>query len=121
MIQRLIQSSVDMIPWGMRDMIRRLPIVSALQRWLVRRYLSDRTFIHTISAGPARGVRFPVTLPEDKLIWTGTWEISLATAIREAVAKDDICYDVGSYRGFFAAIMAVAGAKGVHCFEPNPG
>jgi FkbM family methyltransferase len=63
-------------------------------------------------------VRVRVTLPEDKLIWTGTWEIELSEAIRKAVQPGDVCFDVGSHRGFLAGVMAVAGAGEVHCFEP---
>ena len=118
--RRLLQSSVDIIPWRMRDTIRRIPLVRSLQRWLVKRYLSGRSFVHTISAGPARGVRFPLTLPQDKLIWTGTWEMDLAAAISDAVRPGDVCLDIGSYRGFFAGVMGVAGASRVYCFEPSP-
>ena len=74
--------------------------------------------MHTISAGPARGVRFRITLPADKLIWTGTWEAELAEAISNSVRPGDTCLDIGSHRGFFAGVMARAGAGTVHCFEP---
>jgi FkbM family methyltransferase len=65
-------------------------------------------------------VRFRLRLPEDKLIWTGTWEIALAEAISESVHPGDVCFDIGSYHGFFAGVMWVAGASAIHCFEPNP-
>jgi FkbM family methyltransferase len=59
-------------------------------------------------------------MPRDKLIWTGTWEKDLAEAVSATVRPGDVCLDVGSYRGFFAAVMAVAGASRVLCFEPLP-
>lgn len=120
LMRRILQSSVDLIPWHLRNSIRRVPIIRSIQRALVQRYLAGHTFVHTITAGPARGVKFPLTLPEDKLIWTGTWELDLAVAIREAVRRGDVCYDVGSYRGFFAGVMGAAGASVVYCFEPDP-
>ncbi len=120
MMRRLLQSSVDMIPWRMRDRIRRMPLVKPMQQWLIARFLSGTTFAHTVTAGPAKGVRFPVTLPHDKLIWTGTWELELSTAIQKGVHNGDVCYDIGSYHGFFAGVMAAAGASRVHCFEANP-
>ena len=118
--RRILQSSVDVIPWRVRGIVRRIPLLRSVQRWILRRYLGGVSFVHTINAGPAKGVRFQVTLPDDKLIWTGTWEMELASAIGDSIRTGDVCYDVGSYRGFFAGVMGASGAARIHCFEPNP-
>lgn len=113
--------SVDFVPLGLRNTIRRIPVIRTLQRLIIDRFLGGQSFVHTITAGPAKGLRIPVTLPGDKLIWAGTWELQFATAVKEAVSPGDTCCDIGSYRGYFAGVMASAGASRVHCFEPNVG
>lgn len=118
--RELIRRTIDVIPWRLRHHIRRLPVISALQRRFVARVLSGDAFVHRINAGPARGARFMITLPDDKLLWTGTWESGFAQAMSGEVHAGDVCYDVGSHRGFLAAVMSVAGASRVVCFEPDP-
>lgn len=117
---RLLEKSVNFIPWRLRDNIRRIPFVAGLQRLLFQRFLAGKEFTYEISAGPAKGLWFPIKLPDDKLIWTGTWEKVVAEAIAENVVPNGISYDIGSHRGFMAGIMALAGSTRVYCFEPNP-
>ena len=97
-----------------------MPGIAALQRWLVDRVLSGDPFIHTINAGPAVGLRFEVTLPLDKAIWSGTYEPDFASAISGGVRSGDVCYDIGGYRGYMSGAMALAGAAKVVAFEPLP-
>jgi FkbM family methyltransferase len=78
-------------------------------------------FPHKINAGPARGLYYPIHLPQDKQIWIGTYETEVARAICDAVIPGKACFDIGAHRGFLSGVMAVAGASEVHCFEPNPG
>ena len=80
-----------------------MPLMAPLQRRLLARFLEGHEFIHMVDAGPARGLRYPITLPQDKGIWTGTYELELATGIAEAVRPGDICLDVGGWRGFLVA------------------
>jgi FkbM family methyltransferase len=120
MLRQLLQKSVNLIPWRMRSLVKRIPVIRSVQQVIVSRLLSGKSFIHRISAGPARGACFRITLPEDKLLWTGTWEDQLAGEISRAVQKGDVCFDIGAYRGFFSAVMALAGASRVYAFEPNP-
>jgi hypothetical protein len=94
--------------------------MAPLQRRLLARFLEGREFIHTVDAGPARGLRYPITLPQDKGIWTGTYELELATRIAEVVRPGDVCFDIGGWRGFFSGVMALAGAAKVFVFEPLP-
>lgn len=117
---RLLQRSVDVLPWALRTRIGRLPLIAPLQRHIVTRLLANRPFIHEITAGPAKGVRFPVRLPDDKMVWTGTLEEHFASQLREAVTDGSVCVDVGSHRGYMAGVMAAAGASVVHCIDPNP-
>ena len=116
---KALRRLVNMLPWGVRDAMRRTPVVAPIQRWLFRRFVTG-SFDHLVNAGPAAGRWFPVTLPDDKLIWTGTYELRLAEAIRRAVTTGAVCLDIGAYRGFLAGVMARAGASSVHLFEPNP-
>jgi FkbM family methyltransferase len=120
MSNKLIQYSVNLLPWQIRSWIKHIPVVSQLQRWFFERFLAGQEFIHTINAGPAKGLRYPISLPQDKGIWTGTYETNFALALVNSVQAGDICYDIGAYRGFFSGILALAGAKLVVMFEPLP-
>lgn len=97
-----------------------MPIVARLQRRLVDALLSNQSFLHTIDAGPAKGARMSIDLPADKAIWTGTYESKVAAELAAWVNPGDICFDVGGYRGFFSAVLALNGAGLVHVFEPLP-
>lgn len=119
-MSRFLQRSVDLLPWSIRNQIRRIPIVAGLQRWVFAKFLSGKEFVHTISAGPAKGLVYPVSLPQDKLLWTGTWESDFASRLVKLISNGNVCYDIGGHRGFLAGIMAMSGAAEVHCFEPNP-
>src|SRR5436309_819290 len=120
MIQSLLRRSVLFVPWRLRGAIKSLPLVAPLQRRLLATFLEGREFVHTVDAGPARGLSYPIRLPDDKGIWTGTYELELATLIARAVKAGDVCLDVGGWRGFFSGVMALAGAKRVFVFEPLP-
>ena len=119
-MKALLQASVNVLPDRIRRVIKHMPGLAATQRWLVRHCLDGQTFVHSVNAGPAAGLRFEVTLPMDKGIWTGTYEYDFTSAIVEHVQKDDICYDIGGYRGFVSGAMALAGASRVFVFEPLP-
>lgn len=116
----LIQKSVSLVPWKLRSAIKKLPLIAPLQRHFLRSFLEGKEFVHTVDAGPARGLRYPITLPQDKGIWTGTYELNLAERIAQAVRPGDVCLDVGGWRGFFSGVMAIAGASRVIVFEPLP-
>lgn len=119
-VRRLLQRSVDFVPGRLRGSIRRLPLVAPLQRAFVARVLSSEEFEYRISAGPAKGLLFPISLPQDKMIWTGMLEFAFASRLHAAVRPGDVCFDIGSHRGYMAGVMAIAGAREVHCFDPNP-
>ena len=116
----MIEKSVNLIPWRVRHWIRSIPGVAQLQRQIFTRCIGNRQFVHRINAGPATGLNYRVHLPQDKQIWTGTYESQVAAKIREAVIPGKACFDIGAHRGFLSGVMAVAGASEVHCFEPNP-
>jgi FkbM family methyltransferase len=119
-MRTVLQHSVNVIPGSIRRAIKYVPGVAATQRWLIRHYLEGQTFVHKLNAGPAAGLRFEVTLPQDKAIWAGTYEHEFTSAMGEQVCTGDICYDVGGYRGFMSGAMAMAGASRVFVFEPLP-
>ena len=119
MLTRGLQLSVNALPWKLRLALKHVPGVASVQRWLVDAVLSRRTFLHAINRGPAKGLRYPVVLPIDKGVWTGTYEWDFAARIAASIAPGAICYDVGSYRGFLAGVIALAGGH-VYAFEPLP-
>lgn len=116
----MLSKAINLIPWRLRDCIRKLPLVAPIQRWVFKKVFKDIKKDHLINAGPARGLVFPIRLPDDKLFWTGTWELEFAETLAAAVPEGGTCLDIGGYRGYFAGLMAVNGASEVHCFEPNP-
>src|SRR5690349_16529357 len=75
MIRAMLRRSVGLVPWKWRGAIKRLPLIAPVQRWLLMRFLEGREFVHTVDAGPAGGLRYPIKLPDDKGIWTGTYEL----------------------------------------------
>jgi FkbM family methyltransferase len=116
----MIRSAVSLVPWRLRGVIKDIPGVAHVQRWLVSRLLDGSEFVHRVDAGPAKGVRFWIRLPDDKGIWTGAYELPFAARIAAAVPKGGVCYDIGGWHGFFTGVMAAQGAKQVLVFEPLP-
>ena len=119
-LRSLLSESVNYIPYSLRPWIRKLPGIANLQRWLVTRFLSNQPFVHTINVGPAAGLRFEVSLPNDKPVWAGVYEREFTTTIVEHIKPGDVCYDIGGYRGYMSGAMALAGAGKVIAFEPLP-
>jgi FkbM family methyltransferase len=119
-MRSLIQKSVSLVPWKLRNAIKTIPLIAPLQRRFLRSFLEGEEFVHTVDAGPARGLKYPITLPGDKGIWTGTYELPLAERIARAVRPGDVCLDIGGWHGFFSGVMALAGASKVLVFEPLP-
>lgn len=120
MVKRLLRASVNLVPSGLRPLIRHVPGVAAFQRAIVNRFIAGAPFVHTVNAGPAAGLRFEVTLPLDKAVWSGTYEPEFTAAIVAAIPTGGVCYDIGGYRGYVSGAMALAGASRVLVFEPLP-
>jgi FkbM family methyltransferase len=115
-----IQSVLDLIPFSVRSKVKHIPVVRQLQAFIMKKYMNGKEFIATISAGPAKGLVFPVKLPQDKYMWIGTWEVDFANALHQYVQPGWVCYDIGGYKGYYAGVMALKGAKEVYVFEPMP-
>jgi FkbM family methyltransferase len=114
----MLADLINLIPYRYRDNIRQIPLVGVLQRWVFKMaFRGDVDF--RIKEGPAKGLVFPLKLPDDKLFWTGLWEKEFAERLALATRQGGVCLDVGAYRGYFSGVMAVQGAGEVHCFEPN--
>ena len=120
MIKELLRKSVQLVPWKYRNRIKSWPLIGPVQRSIVHRCLGRDEFLHTVNAGPAKGLDYWVQLPEDKAVWTGTYELGLSSALAAAIRPGNICLDIGGYHGFFAGVCALAGAGTVHVFEPLP-
>lgn len=117
---RLIALAPTLIPWALRDRVGRTPGVRQLQRAIVARTLGGKEFAHRVDAGPAKGMVFHLRLPDDKGIWTGAYESHFASRLAGAVRPWSVAWDIGSWHGFFAGVMAAQGARQVHAFEPLP-
>jgi FkbM family methyltransferase len=116
----MIRSAVTFVPWGLRKHIRSIPGAAQLQRWIVARTLDGSEFVHRVDAGPAKGVRFKIRMPEDKGIWTGAYEHAFAGRLASAMQPGWVGYDIGGWHGFFSGVMAAQGARKVVVFEPLP-
>ncbi len=119
-IKNIVIKSVNALPFGLRSRIRNIPVAKQLQSFLLKKYVSDNEFIATISGGPAKGLVFPVQMPQDKLMWIGTWELEFSNTLHRYIQPGWVCYDIGSYKGYYAGIMAMKGASEVYVFEPMP-
>jgi FkbM family methyltransferase len=120
MFRKALQASINLVPWSWRGAIKKIPLVAPLQRWLLAKFLEGREFVHTVDAGPARGLKYPILLPPDKSVWTGNYELEFSEALAGAVKPGDVCFDIGGWRGFYSGVLALAGARRVCTFEPLP-
>jgi FkbM family methyltransferase len=116
----ILQKVLNLIPIGLRNRIKNTPGLKQLQAELMKTYLYGKEFDAKINAGPAKGLMFPVKLPQDKQMWIGTWEMEFATALQQYVKPGWTCYDIGGYKGYYAGVMALKGAVNVFVFEPMP-
>lgn len=119
-MHRLICFLLKAVPFCVRARIKTLLGIAHLQRMIIARTMEGHEFEHLVDAGPAKGIRFLVRMPEDKGIWTGTYERDFATRLAAAVKSGTVTYDIGSWHGFFAGVMTAQGASHVHVFEPLP-
>ena len=116
-----IQQVLDRIPFSVRSKIKNVPVVKQLQAFIMHKFLDGKEFTAAISGGPAKGLLFPVKLPQDKQMWIGTWELDFAEALQQYVQPGWVCYDIGGYKGYYSGVMALKGASNVFVFEPMPG
>src|SRR2546423_9693389 len=120
MIRRVLQNAVSHVPWRMRGMVKHVPLVAPFQRWLVSKFLARDEFVHRVDAGPARGLVYPVRLPQDKGVWIGTYETGFARAVANAVAAGDVCFDVGGGHAFYGGGVGVPARAQARRFRPLP-
>jgi FkbM family methyltransferase len=118
--KEIVIKAVDCIPFYWRTKIKNIPVLKQIQSFLMAQLVNDQIFVATISAGPAKGLVFPVQMPQDKLMWIGTWEIDFAEALKNTIMPGWVCYDIGAYKGYYAGVMALKGASEVFVFEPMP-
>lgn len=119
-MKKIIQRLINFLPLGLRTKIKDIPVLKQLQQFLVKKYLNNTEFDAEITAGPAKSLNFPVKMPDDKLMYVGTWEIEFSNALSAAIQPGWVCYDIGGYKGYYAGIMALRGASKVFVFEPMP-
>lgn len=119
-IKNSIINLTGKVPFGLRTRIKNIPGLKQLQSVLLKKWVDNKEFVATISGGPAKGLVFPVQMPQDKLMWIGTWELDFAKQLQHSIEPGWICYDIGGYKGYYAGIMALNGAKEVYVFEPMP-
>lgn len=120
MLKNIVRNSVQFVPWRLRSVIKQIPIVAQVQRWLLAQVLEGTEFVHVVNAGPAKGLKTIVQLPADKGIWTGTYELDFVQSLAAAIRPGDVCFDVGGWHGFCGGVMALNGASKTVIFEPMP-
>jgi len=113
---------VDFLPLSVRQLVHHLPVVAWMQRKLFVALTEGFPCaeIYTITAGPAKGLRLALHLPRDKVFWLGTYELKVCEWLIKHLQKDEICWDIGGYTGYFSAIMSRQSGQPVYCFEPLP-
>jgi FkbM family methyltransferase len=110
---------LDVIPFSWRLRLHGLPVVGLLLRVIFKKLTKDsKEEVYVISAGPAKGLRFSLRLPEEKAFWKGTHEHLVVKKLYSECRPGDACWDVGGHIGFVAAVMAKASGKPVTSFEP---
>jgi FkbM family methyltransferase len=117
---RLLSRAISLVPGSLRGVVRRVPGVAAAQRAAVAALGQNEEFDHLVDYGPAKGLRLPIRLPQDKAFWKGTYEEGFCARLAAAVSAGDVCCDIGAFRGYTAGVMALAGASRVCAFEPAP-
>jgi len=117
---KLLSGSIRVVPGPLRGFIRSIPGVAAAQRVAISAVGRNEEFEHTIDYGPAKSLRMPIRLPDDKGFWKGTYEEGFCARLAAAVKPGDVCHDIGAFRGYTAGVMALAGASEVQAFEPAP-
>lgn len=120
MIISFFQKILNLIPFKIRIKIKNILGIKQLQAFILKQYLNNAEFNAEITGGPAKGLIFPVKLPQDKQMWIGTWELEFADALKKAIEPDSVCYDIGGYKGYYSGVMALNGASHVFVFEPVP-
>ena len=119
-MKKILIKIVHFLPISVKSRVKDIPLIKTLQTYLFNRYLGKEKFNSDISGGPAKGLVFPVSLPQDKLMWLGTWELEFANYLKSCINSGFVCYDIGGYKGYYSGIMALSGAKEVYVFEPMP-
>jgi FkbM family methyltransferase len=117
---KFLSTSIRLVPGPLRGLIRRIPGLAAAQRATIALVARNEQFEHAIDYGPAKGLRMPICLPDDKGFWKGTYEEGFCSRLAAAVRLGDVCCDIGAFRGYTAGVMALAGASEVCAFEPAP-
>jgi len=117
---KILSGAIRLVPGSMRGMIKNIPGLAAAQRATISLLARGDEFEHTIDYGPAKGLRMPIRLPDDKGFWKGTYEEGFCSRLAAAVQPGDVCCDIGAFRGYTAGVMALAGASEVCAFEPAP-
>ena len=94
-IKNIVIKLTNRVPFGLRTRIKNMPGLKQLQALLLRKWIDNNEFTATITGGPAKGLVFPVQMPQDKLMWIGTWELEFAKALADNVLPGWVCYDIG--------------------------
>jgi FkbM family methyltransferase len=117
---KLLKLLIDILPLYVRTKIKHIPVIKQLQMYVFNSLYFNKEFNAKISAGPANGLIFPIKLPQDKLMWLGTWELDFANELVNFLTPKSIAYDIGGYKGYYSGVMALNGASEVFVFEPFP-
>jgi FkbM family methyltransferase len=117
--KKCVMGSIAALPIGLRLRVRRIPVLAQLQRVLFKA-LTQASAVETyaVTAGPARGLKLAFKLPEEKAYWMGTHELPVVELLQNECGAGYVCWDVGSYIGYVAAVLGRQSQTPVYCFEP---
>jgi len=84
------------------------------------RLLKGRELDVRVLTGPMRGIRLHVNADVEKEAWLGIYERDVQQTLVELAEPGTLAFDVGSYHGYFAFLLARLTGRSV-AFEPLPG
>lgn len=110
------------LPVGLRRWLQSAPLTRSLRaRFLERLSRTSARRAHRVLSGPAAGLKMALSLPDEKGFWLGTFETAAAETLAAHCRPGDVCWDIGTYIGYFSLIMARNAQQTVYCFEPLAG
>jgi FkbM family methyltransferase len=83
------------------------------------RLLKGRELDVRVLSGPMRGIRLHVDADAEKAAWAGIYERDVQRALVELARPGTLAFDVGSFHGYFAFLLARLAGRSV-AFEPLP-
>lgn len=116
-----VLSAGSRLPVGLRRWLQAAPICRSLRARFLEYFARESgRQAYRVLSGPAKGLNMALNLPDEKTFWLGDYEPAAAGLLAAHTRPGDVCWDVGTYIGYFSLIMAQRSLQAVYCFEPLP-